>query len=203
MSSALSEAMSGPWSVRVGRRWFEWRSVSPLPLFLLLVLLPAQATLEMVTAVIALAVVVLAEGLRIWAVGCAGSATRTRGDTIPELVVAGPFRFVRNPLYIANIAMYTATAVLFGFNTLAVVVFVYSAIQYHFIVAFEEDRLRNTFGPSYAKYLERVPRWIPKLGSPAPSTQHAFSLNRALKSERSTFHAMGAMAILYALKQAL
>jgi len=101
-------------AVRLGRRWFKWRSLSPLPLFFLLVLLPAQfhpMGLELVAVLVG---IFLAEAIRVWAVGYAGSATRTRGDNVPSLVHAGPYTHVRNPLYVANILMYTLAGVLFG-----------------------------------------------------------------------------------------
>src|SRR4051812_23747039 len=95
------------WAVRVGRWWFQKRSFSPIPLFLLLAVLPPNSVVSW-PAFSALCVgIAVAEALRLYAVGFAGSATRTRGDGVPELVHAGPYRHVRNPLYVANIAMYT------------------------------------------------------------------------------------------------
>lgn len=198
--STITEGLNEPWDVQIGRRWFQWRSFSPVPLLAFLIFLPATFSPSPAVAIAALLGVVTSEALRIWAVGCAGSATRTRGDTIPELVVAGPYRFVRNPLYVANIAMYALTALLFGMPWLALVIFVYSSVQYHFIVAFEESRLTATFGESYRSFVARVPRWLPQLSGFPQATPHTFSLMRALRSERSTLLAMVAMVALYLLK---
>src|SRR4051812_43483428 len=104
-----------PLGVRIGRFWFKNRSVSPMPLFALMIVLTPDFDPSRLSLSLAIFVVLLAETLRIVAVGYAGSVTRTRGEKVPELVASGPFRYVRNPLYIANIVLYTATGLLFGF----------------------------------------------------------------------------------------
>lgn len=189
-----------PFPVRLGRFWFHWRSFSPVPLFFaMLILKPDFQPTPAVYLGVSLGIL-LAEGLRIWAVGYAGSRTRTREDSVEDLVHMGPYRFVRNPLYVANILMYTLCGVLFGFIYLTVIVFIYSVIQYHFIVAFEENVLEKTFGDAYQAYLTWVPRWIPALTPQIGISLQEFDLQKALRSERSTFFSMAAMAILCLLK---
>ena len=100
--------------VRMGRRWFKLRSLSPLPLFFFLsCFLPIFIPSRLVVSLVLLGIIV-AESIRVWAVGYAGSATRTRGETVSDFVHAGPYRFVRNPLYVANILLYTLCGLLFG-----------------------------------------------------------------------------------------
>ncbi len=204
MDETVQNVLANPGlSVRIGRWWFQRRSFSPIPLFLLLVLLKPETALNLRGYVVSLTLLFLAEALRIWAVGYAGSRTRTRGDSVPELVHAGPYRFVRNPLYIANIVLYTAAGALFGFSYLAGFIFIYSVIQYSFIVAYEEGILLQTFGKEYENYRLAVPRWLPDLDSTYPASSHTFDLRKALRSERSTFFSMAAMAVLFTLKKAL
>jgi protein-S-isoprenylcysteine O-methyltransferase Ste14 len=203
MESAAGESYPNSIMVRVGRTWFKHRSLSPLPFFVLLFILPADRILSLPQILIVAAGILSAEALRIWAVGYAGSATRTRGENVPQLVHAGPYRYVRNPLYVANITQYTLCGVLFGFTYLALVIFAYSCIQYSFIVAFEEDLLIRIFGTPYEKYRKEVPRW---LASPVPACSpsgHEFNLRRALRSERSTILSMTGMAGLFLLKKFL
>lgn len=189
-----------PWKVRVGRWWFQKRSFSPIPLFLLLAVLPPNYVVSWPVFASLCVGIALAEFLRIYAVGYAGSATRTRGDGVPDLVHAGPYRHVRNPLYVANIAMYTLAGLLFGFTWLSAVIFLYSCLQYTFIVAFEETTLTRIFGDSYLHYRSRVPRWFVSVTPRVPSSGHEFHLGKALRSERSTFFSMLLMAGLYLLK---
>lgn len=194
---------SWPLSAQIGRTWFKWRSFSPVPLFLMLFLLPTEFTCSPGQYGLLVLGVILAETLRIWAVGFAGSVTRTRGETVQQLVHAGPYRFVRNPLYIANIIMYTLCGLIFGFGLLSLFIFVYSSVEYYFIVSFEEQILSKTFGRSYFEYTGKVPRWIPSVKPSCESSGHEFNLWRALKSEKSTFYSMTAMAIGFFIKTAL
>ena len=186
--------------VKAGRWWFKRRSVSPLPFLVVMFFLPPDFYWEGIGFLIPLAIAFLAEGLRLWAVGYAGSATRTRGDKVADFVHSGPYCFVRNPLYVANITLYTSCTVLFGFTYLSILFFVYSCIQYHLIVAFEESTLLGTFGTVYANYTRNVPRWFPSLMPLIPSTSHAFELRRAVRSERSTLIAIATIGLAYFIK---
>ena len=79
-----------------------------------------------------------------------------------ELVVAGLYRYVRNPQYVGVVlvivgeALLTGMVVLFGYAALM-------AIGYHlFVRYYEEPTLGRLFGEPYARYREEVPRWLPK-----------------------------------------
>ena len=95
-------------------------------------------------------------------------AVRGRGTPAPydpprQLVVDGLYRFVRNPMYVALVvsllgqaAMYRSRSVLWY----AAIV----AIGFHLrVIAYEEPKLTELFGESYADYRRRVPRWIPRV----------------------------------------
>jgi protein-S-isoprenylcysteine O-methyltransferase Ste14 len=81
----------------------------------------------------------------------------------PErLVMGGAFRRVRNPGYVAVVAMVVGQGLLFGSR--AVLVYAVGlALAFHlFVVLYEEPTLRARFGEEYAAYCRRVPRWIPR-----------------------------------------
>lgn len=200
MANSETLQSSNDFAVRVGRWWFQNRSLSPVPLFLLMIFLPPDTRWS--PGVLAAIVVglLLSESIRVWAVGFAGSATRTRGTTVPELVHAGPYRYVRNPLYVANILLYTLCSLMFGFYWLTLFVFVYSCVQYAFIVRFEEELLHRSFGPSYGEYTLSVPRWAVGFFPRYRSSSHTFDLARGLRSERSTIYSMTAMTVLFVIK---
>jgi protein-S-isoprenylcysteine O-methyltransferase Ste14 len=84
------------------------------------------------------------------------------------LVADGPFRYVRNPLYLANVPMAAGMGVMASrwgwiFMVVAMWVFMYR------LILREEDGLLQTQGASYAAYLKAVPRFWPSLTPRVPS----------------------------------
>lgn len=91
---------------------------------------------------------------------------RTAGTNIPPtlpataLVITGPYRWSRNPMYVAMTLLYSGLAVAAGsLWTLALVVPVLLLIRYG-VVAREEAYLERKFGDSYRIYKSRVRRWL-------------------------------------------
>jgi protein-S-isoprenylcysteine O-methyltransferase Ste14 len=80
-----------------------------------------------------------------------------------KLVVTGLYRYVRNPIYIAVVAVILGQALLFGDGRLLW----YGALLWLFfhvaVVVFEEPSLTQTFGSEYERFRTNVPRWIPRL----------------------------------------
>jgi protein-S-isoprenylcysteine O-methyltransferase Ste14 len=78
-----------------------------------------------------------------------------------RLVSAGPYRFSRNPMYVAVTLILSGWAVLFS----ALALWVYAAVvllAFHIrIVTGEEPWLKRTFGADWESYRARVPRWLP------------------------------------------
>ena len=80
----------------------------------------------------------------------------------PRFVVrGGAYRFTRNPMYVANLAILVGLALTFW--SLAVAAWAaFMALAFHlFVVSYEEPTLRETFGESYEAYRREVPRWLP------------------------------------------
>ena len=80
-----------------------------------------------------------------------------------HLVVTGLYRHVRNPIYVAVVAIILGQAMLFGDWRLIV----YGALLwlgFHvFVVAYEEPTLVETFGREYEAYRANVRRWVPRV----------------------------------------
>jgi protein-S-isoprenylcysteine O-methyltransferase Ste14 len=90
-----------------------------------------------------------------------GRGTAAPFDPPMQFVAIGPYRFVRNPMYIGGLAL------LFGFglylHSPSVLVFavIVTFVLQIFVVYFEERDLERRFGESYLKYKKSVNRWIP------------------------------------------
>ena len=91
-----------------------------------------------------------------------GKGTPAPFDPPRRLVIRGPYRFVRNPMYIgAGIAL--AGAALF-YQSLSILIYagLFFLATHLFVVLYEEPILRQTFGSEYEAYCRQVRRWWPK-----------------------------------------
>jgi protein-S-isoprenylcysteine O-methyltransferase Ste14 len=113
------------------------------------------------------AVVVMAAGTVlyfscIWFFGAVGRGTPGPWDSPRQVVTVGPYRWVRNPIYIGALLIVSGEAWLF----LSVDLLIYAAalaVAFHlFVVGYEEPRLRARFGESYETYCRTVRRWLPR-----------------------------------------
>ncbi len=90
-----------------------------------------------------------------------GRGTPAPFDPPRALVIAGPYRYVRNPMYIgAGTALFGA-ALRYDSLALAGYALVFLLITHLFVLLYEEPHLRRVFGQAYEDYLRTVHRWIP------------------------------------------
>jgi protein-S-isoprenylcysteine O-methyltransferase Ste14 len=79
------------------------------------------------------------------------------------LVITGLYRYVRNPMYIAVVAVIAGQGLIFE-NTIVLEYGALVWLGFHlFVIAYEEPTLRTTFGAEYDHFCRSVPRWIPRL----------------------------------------
>lgn len=95
-------------------------------------------------------------------------ALQGRGTPAPiapteRLVVDGPYRRVRNPMYAAVVAVILGQAALFADLRLLVYGVGVWAAFHLVVIAYEEPTLRRSFGRDYDAFTAVVPRWIPRL----------------------------------------
>ena len=124
-----------------------------------------QATL--LVTVLAIACACAGAALRIWGAAWLGSSiVQSSAMHGARVMASGPYRFLRNPLYLGtcifsfgvSILMPPAGALFFLIATL---------VFYYRLILREEDYLARQLGAPYLEYRARIPRRIPGL-RPAP-----------------------------------
>ena len=85
-----------------------------------------------------------------------------------SLIADGPYRFVRNPLYLANVPMMAGVAFLASRSGWFFIVISTFIFGYRLILR-EEDGLCKTQGESYLTYLKTVPRFWPAISPRFPA----------------------------------
>lgn len=175
-------------SSKIGSSFFKVRSFTPIP-FILAMLYFAKPTWY--TAAIGAFFIISGELLRIWSVGYAGGTTRaTALGAARDLVTTGPYRYVRNPLYVGNFLLSFGVCIIANVAWLIPVLVIGYFIQYLPIISVEETFLLKSCGSTYKTYFDQVPRFLPQLNSYSTPSPHDFSWSRAIKSEKRTLTAI-------------
>jgi protein-S-isoprenylcysteine O-methyltransferase Ste14 len=187
---------------QVGGWAFRQRSWLPVPLALMLLLVRWRELDQPAVLPVGLTIVAGGLGIRLWAVRQIGTISRTRAGRLGPLITSGPYALVRNPLYVGNWLIWTGFAVASGLLWMVPVAWLIFFLQYSAIAAWEESRLRETYGADYEAYARDVPRWIPRLrrSRPRPSVT-PFVWSEVTFSERGTLLAAAAMTALLLIKR--
>lgn len=146
----------------------------PMPLLERLPLLLSRLGLASfdaaVPAVIVFAALVAGIGmvLRVWGTACLGATTvQSRDMKANAVMTGGPFRYVRNPLYLGTWCMVAALSFLMTSTGALVAMVLLTVFQLRLILG-EEAFLASHLGEPYLAYVRAVPRLIPRLRSNLP-----------------------------------
>jgi protein-S-isoprenylcysteine O-methyltransferase Ste14 len=184
-------------AARIGAAFFRHRSW--LPLLFLGILLIAPTTPSLVDWIAGGILIVMGEAFRLAGVAAAGTETRRRSRAVQRLVTYGVFAWSRNPLYNGNFLLWMGFVVLYGVLWFLPVAIVLFAVEYSFIVRYEEGVLESIFGNEYLEYKRRTPRWIPRFSSSAPQLD-GYHWVEAWRSEISTFLQYAALIAVLVIK---
>ncbi len=80
-----------------------------------------------------------------------------------RLVVGGSYRYVRNPMYVAVLAIILGQALLFASSAVALYAVVAWATTFAFVHFYEEPTLARRYGDQYEAYRRAVRGWVPRL----------------------------------------
>lgn len=115
-----------------------------------------------------LGLIALGGAIALWCVVCfslVGKGTPAPFDAPREFVAVGPYRYVRNPMYIGGIAALAGFALLLRSPAMLLFCLVPIACAQAMVVLHEEPRLEREFGISYLDYMRTVSRWVPRVGT--------------------------------------
>ena len=98
----------------------------------------------------------------VWRFAADGRGTPAPTAPTERLVIAGPYRYVRNPMYLAVGAVIAGQALLFASLALVVYLAVFVVAVATFVRLHEEPTLARTFGAEYEAYRAAVPGWWPR-----------------------------------------
>lgn len=152
------------------------RRTAFLPLAALVMLILGHPTTKGFLA--GLVFVVIGQWIRFWSAGYLVKSS--------ELTMDGPYRCVRNPLYVGSLLI----ACGYCFMTSGWIVWVIGMPFFFAIhgsaVRWEERFLLKTYGDSFADYCRRVPRWIMHLPAKGLGTGEKWALSQVAKNKENT-----------------
>ena len=144
---------------------------------------------------------VIAFTIRLWGSSYLNAAVVWSANARDErLIEAGPFRFVRNPLYFGNLIVGLSVAIMtppIGVPILLLAMYVFHSA----LAAHESTLLQARYGDEYSRYAATVPALIPRLTparanlEPAPHP----SLRQGLRAEvLMLYYSIGTIAVAFA-----
>jgi protein-S-isoprenylcysteine O-methyltransferase Ste14 len=92
-----------------------------------------------------------------------GKGTLTPMKPTKKLVVSGPYRHVRNPMYTGVFTALYGEGILFGSPAILILATFFMLLPLFYVPLVEERGLEKRFGEEYQIYKAHVPRWIPQL----------------------------------------
>ncbi len=101
-------------------------------------------------------------GWCVWNVAAVGRGMPGPWDAPSRVVAAGPYRWVRNPTYLAALLIVLGQAWLFMSLRLLAYAGAMAVFFHLFVTGYEEPTLRRRFGSTYLEYRRMVSRWIPR-----------------------------------------
>ncbi|TCU85789.1 phospholipid methyltransferase [Curtobacterium sp. PhB191] len=120
-----------------------------------------------VTALLVVGLVVLALASALGIASAAAMSTKGAGTPLPSasanrLVVAGPYRSVRNPMALAGITQGVAVGLMLGSWIVVVYALAGSVVWNCVVRPLEEADLEARFGEDFRRYAARVRCWVPR-----------------------------------------
>lgn len=159
-------AIVSPPSPPLSETWFRHRSSAVLSLVAAIAVIPMLgAPLRPLWLAVGVALTAAGAGLRLASARCLGRGARVhRAGLRGALVTWGPYRWSRNPLYLAAALIIAGLGAVAGAGPWALLLLPATLLVYAPIVRHEERALKEADPIGFDEYERQVPRW---LGTPA------------------------------------
>ena len=111
------------------------------------------------------ALVFLGALLALWCIStfvARGRGTPAPFDPPREFVAAGPYRYVRNPMYIGGFGVLLGAGLAFRSPSMMGVAVLFLLLMHLLVILYEEPVLADRFGDPYRHYKSSVHRWVPR-----------------------------------------
>lgn len=123
--------------------------------------------LEMPARVVSTGVVLMLCGgaLALWCAAAfvlLGRGTPAPFDAPRQFVAVGPYRYVRNPMYIGGWLVLAGFGLYLESGTVVLFSLVWLTLVHLLVVRYEEPALQAKFATAYEDYCRRVQRWMPR-----------------------------------------
>ncbi|MEO0226136.1 MAG: isoprenylcysteine carboxylmethyltransferase family protein, partial [candidate division WOR-3 bacterium] len=139
---------------RLGNFFYYYRSILPIPFYLLILYYGILTRAGLLWGSIFIA---SGFALRIWASGFSDATSRYRYFSIHQVITSGPYRYSRHPLYLGNFLLTLGVLILYApglFITLVVILLF--LFEYLTIITAEESFLIEKAGAKYEEYKKSV-----------------------------------------------
>jgi protein-S-isoprenylcysteine O-methyltransferase Ste14 len=180
---------------------FKFRGYIPIPFFLLLFIFSSPKIISIIPGTI---FILIGECIRLWSIAYSGKRTRCGKPTAEKLIISGPYKYVRNPIYIGNFfSGLGLTTMLWVWIPWTIFIYIIGFfLEYGTIISFEEQFLEEKFGEEYKSYKSHIPSFVPNF-SRHLTNRIKGDIKGTLRSERDTFLVIGLFWLAIILKSLL
>lgn len=112
-----------------------------------------------------LVLAIVGAAVALWCIGAfalVGRGTPAPFDAPREFVAVGPYRYVRNPMYVGAAAVILGAGLMLRSPSAIAVALFFVVLAHVFVLLYEEPTLEERFGKSYSRYKASVNRWLPR-----------------------------------------
>ena len=124
---------------------------------------PWKSMADLTVLPLGIVLIVIGLGTAVWAVSLfrrEGTEINPTSESNKKLVISGPFRYTRNPMYLALVLLTLGIAFCVGSLPMFLVPVLLFVTANFAHIPFEEAKMRRQFGPAFDDYTRRTRRWL-------------------------------------------